>query len=160
MASLVRRSSFLSKSGCAASSALSSFRLRIFDVILWYVFLLWLFVIFFISVLKDSQSSCGLFVALSMLFSFRSFISSCSLIPHFTIFPNVFWSSIWFSGHVQRPFPVRGASLGAYFIWTSQWSVGTIDASIFQLKVCCCRCLATYILLILDWICWFPAPAR
>ncbi len=47
-ASLVLRPSLISKSGCAASMALSFSRLHIFDVILWYIFCfgLWLFSLF------------------------------------------------------------------------------------------------------------------
>ena len=140
---LVLRSSHILKSGCANRIAWSFSRLHIFEVILWYVFFFWLIAIFFISNLKSSHSSCGLFVSLSILWSFRSFRSSCSLIPHFITFSIVVWSSICIRGQVHRPFPVCGASFGAYFICTSQWSVGTNEASVFQLKVCCWRLLAT-----------------
>ena len=47
--------------------------------------------------------------------------------PHFIILSIVIWSSICVNSQVHHPFSVYGASLGAYFICTSQWSVGTKD---------------------------------
>ena len=43
--------------------------------------------------------------------------------------------SIMCSGSVQRPWPISGASFGAYFTLTSQWSVGTGEGVISQSKV-------------------------
>jgi hypothetical protein len=115
MALLVLRSSRMSKSGCVDSAALSISRFRILVVILWYVFLLWLWAIFLVSVLKVSHSICGFVMFWSTLLALYSFMSFWSWIPRFIIFSIVFWSSIRVSGHDQRPFPVYGASFGAYF---------------------------------------------
>jgi len=124
-----------SLAACLGSNIRSCSRLHIFDVILWYAFLFWLFAIFFTSFLKVSHSICGLFVSWSVFMFLSSAMSSWSFIPCWMTFSIVFRSSIIPSGQVQQPLPVRGASFGVYFIYTSQWSIGTDDAFIFQAKV-------------------------
>ena len=63
-------------------------------------------------------------------------------------------------GSVHLPFPISGASFGAYLTATIQWSVGTGVGHVFQLNVIGVACLATYIQSNLDLICPLLVLAR
>ena len=85
------------------------------------------FVIALMSFLNSLQRSCGLEADLSMLLDSRCSMSFCSLILHsFTASRRWLLLSEW-RGHIHHPFPIKGVSVGAYFTFTSQWSVGTGD---------------------------------
>ena len=58
-------------------------------------------------------------------------------------------------GHVHRPWPMCGASLGAYLTFTSQWSVGVDVGHISQSNVQREVSWDVYMRSRRDWI-WWP----
>ena len=88
------------------------------------------------SFLKFSHRIWGLTESLVALLLGQLFRSAMSVIPLCSIFcmrGSLFRRC---SGQVHRPLPMNGASCGAYFTLTNQWSVGTDEGFIDQSKTC------------------------
>src|SRR5260370_38191930 len=100
-------------------------RFFIFVLVRHFSFLCSFFVSLCISSLRLFQMIWGLDL-LSLIGVFISLlISLCAHRPMHPIVSRRFLSLRAFSGHVHLPWPIRGASFGAYFTDISQWSVGT-----------------------------------
>ena len=113
-----------------------------------------------ISFLKVFQRSCGFKMSWLVFSLFRASRSSSSFLPCFMSLSITFLSLVRDMGHVHRPFPMSGASLGVNLIVTIQWLVGTGVGQIFQSYMCWVSLFAMYIRSSRDCICPPVALAR
>src|SRR6266849_4209800 len=138
---------------------MSFFWFLIVKVTLCQVFFVCSFAIFCISVLNSSHRRYGL-VSIRVVSRWLSLSSfSWMISPHWATFSIRALSCRDWSGHVQRPFPMSGASLVANLTDTSQWSVGIAVGPAFHSKRVCACLLAEYILSSLECIQSFPRSA-
>ena len=145
IASVVLRVSSVSKSGSCVTLCRFFFRRVIQEVILWCDSLLWCFAVVLMSSLYCFHRSWGLVLFRSGCSLVKLSISAWSFRPRSA---TVFMSFLFYreeTSQVHLPFPMYGASQGANFTDTSQWSVGTGEALCCQLKDCCAMLDVVYI---------------